>query len=139
MGLLLEGWQRSLLLSVCRTLTLATLALSAFRMSFGYSVGEFPALPTPAWDVYTACKAYKDAPGDFKNLSDEIKSLHTILDSNSLKAKLQDPNLAPEEQEKLGEILQGCTNDLGDLLIKYKSLESRARGPFTGWDGGRRI
>jgi len=93
-------------------------------MSFGYSVGDILAISKLAWDVYNV---YKDAPSDFRNISDEIKSLHIIVDSDNLKAKFQDPNLSLEERERLREILQGCTNvlkDLDKLLTKYKSLGS---------------
>jgi len=84
------------------------------------SVGDFSEVANLAWTVYNG---YKDAPGDFKNLSDEIKSLHNIVNSNILTAK----NLTPEEQEKLREILPECTNvlmDLDNLLTKYKRLGS---------------
>ena len=50
-----------------------------------------------------------------------------IVDSDNLRARFQDPNLTSGEQERLREILQGCTNELkylDDLLIKYKSLGS---------------
>ena len=93
-------------------------------MSFGYSVGDILAISKLAWDVYNV---YKDAPDKFRNISDEIKSLHIIVDSDSLKAKFQDPNLTLGERERLREILQGCTNvlkDLDKLLIKYRSLGS---------------
>ena len=91
-------------------------------MSFGYGIGDFLAVSKLAWDVYTA---YKDAPGDFRNISDEIKSLHIII--NRDKKKLQDKILNSDEQTELQEILQGCTNvlrDLDKLHIKYMSLES---------------
>jgi len=82
------------------------------------SVGDFSEVANLAWTVYNG---YKDASGDFKNLSDEIKSLHNIVNSDILTAK----NLTSEEQERLREILQECTNvlmDLDDLLNKYKHL-----------------
>jgi len=66
-------------------------------MSFGYGVGDILAISKLARDVYNV---YKDALGDFRNISDEIKSLHIIVDSDNLKAKFQDPNLTSEEQEK---------------------------------------
>jgi len=47
--------------------------------------------PRAAQNIYNG---YKDAPGDFKNLSDEIKSLHNIVNSDILTAK----NLTSEEQ-----------------------------------------
>jgi len=97
-------------------------------MSIGYSVGDILAISKLAWDVYNV---YKDAPEDFRNISNEIKSLHIIIDSDNLQAKSQDTKLASEEQEGLREILQGCTDvlkDLDKLLIKYKSL-----GSPQGW------
>jgi len=94
-------------------------------MSFGVGVGDFLAVSRLALDVYTA---YKDAPEDFRNISDEIKSLHIIIDRN--KDKFQDKTLNSDDQIQLREILQGCTNvlrDLDKLHIKYMSLGS-ARG-----------
>ena len=91
-------------------------------MSFGFGVGDFLAVSKLAWDVYTA---YKDAPEGFRNSSDEIKSLHIIVDRN--KNKFQDKALNSDEQVQLREILQGCTNVLGDLdklHTKYMSLGS---------------
>jgi len=38
---------------------------------------DFISVSKLAWNVYTA---YKDAPEDFKNISDEINSLHIIVD-----------------------------------------------------------
>ena len=91
-------------------------------MSFGYGVGDFLAVSKLSWDVYTA---FKDAPGGFRNISDEIKSLHIIVDKN--KHKFQDKTLNSYEQAQLQEILQGCTNVLGDLdklHTKYMRLGS---------------
>jgi len=88
------------------------------------SVGQFLGVTRLAWTVYNE---YKDAPGDFKNLSDEIKSLHNIVSSDILTAKFRDPNLPSEEKGRLREILQGCTNvlkDLDNVLTKYKRLGS---------------
>lgn len=95
-------------------------------MSFGFGVGDFLAVSKLALDVYTA---YKNAPADFKNISDEVKSLHAILDSDTLKAKFQGLNLnmAPQEQKRLQVILQGCRKvleDLDKLLIAYNGLGS---------------
>jgi len=41
------------------------------------SYDDLLAVSKLAWDVYTA---YKDAPEDFRGISDEIKSLHFIVD-----------------------------------------------------------
>ena len=91
-------------------------------MSYGYGVGDFIAVSKLAWDVYNA---YKDAPEDFRNISDEIKSLHIIVERN--KVKFQDKTLTSDEQVQLRDILQGCTNVLGDLdklHTKYMKLGS---------------
>ena len=79
-------------------------------MSFGFGVGDFLAVSRLALDVYTA---YKDAPQDFRNISDEIKSLHIITDSH--KDELQDKTLSADDERRSREILQGCLNVLGDL------------------------
>ena len=91
-------------------------------MSFGYGVGDFLAVSKLAWKVY---KDYRGAPEDFSNISDEIKSLHIIVDRH--KDEFQNKTLNPDEETQLREILQGCTNvleDLDRLRIKYMSLGS---------------
>jgi len=101
------------------------------------SVGDFLGVARIAWTLYNG---YKDAPGDFKNLSDEIKSLHNIVSSDILTAKFRDPNLPSEEQERLREILQGCTNvlkDLDNLLTKYKRLGSPRGSSLRALDRAR--
>jgi len=101
------------------------------------SVGDFLGVARIAWTLYNG---YKDAPGDFKNLSDEIKSLHNIVSSDILTAKFRDPNLGSEEQERLREILQGCTNvleDLDNLLTKYKRLGSPQGSSLRALDRAR--
>lgn len=68
--------------------------------------------------MYTAYKDYKDA-------SDEVKSLHIIVDRH--KDEFLDKILNPDEEIQLREILQGCTNvleDLDRLRVKYMSLGS---------------
>lgn len=91
-------------------------------MSYGYGVGDILGVSKLAWDVYIS---YKDAPEDFRNISDEIKSLHIIIDR--YKDRFQDKTLTSDEEIQLREILQGCTNVLGDLdklQIKYMSFGS---------------
>ena len=98
------------------------------------SVGDSLAIAKLAWTVY------KDAPGHFKDLSDEIKLLHNIVNSDILKAKFRDPNLTSEDRESLQENLQGCENvleDLDNLLIKYKRLESPQGSSLRALDQAR--
>ena len=104
-------------------------------MSYGYGVGDFIAVSKLAWDVYNA---YKDAPEDFRNISDEIKSLHIIVERN--KVKFQDKTLSSDEQAQLRDILQGCTNvleDLDKLHIKYMRLGSAQGSSSQVFEIGR--
>ncbi|RPB18681.1 hypothetical protein L211DRAFT_692424 [Terfezia boudieri ATCC MYA-4762] len=89
-------------------------------MSFG--IGDFLAVSSLALDVYSA---YKDAPEDFRNISNEIKSLHIIVDRH--KDEFRDKTLNLDEERQLREILQGCTDvleDLDKLRVKYMRLGS---------------
>jgi len=91
-------------------------------MSFGFGVGDFLAVSKLALDVYTG---YKDAPKDFQNISDEIKSLHIIVDRH--KDEFRDKTLSSDEETQLRGILEGCTHvleDLDKLRMKYMSLGS---------------
>lgn len=93
-------------------------------MSFGYGIGDFLAISKLALAVYNV---YKDAPDEFKNISDEIKSLHIIIDQH------KERELPPEQQQKLGELLHGCENvlkDLDKLMKKYQGLGA-SQGPRT--------
>ena len=85
-----------------------------------FAVGNFLTVASLALKVYNI---YKEAPGDLKDISDEIKSLHIIV--NQQKDKPRNINLRPEDQQRLGEILQGCTNvlkDLDELMATYRRL-----------------
>ena len=93
-------------------------------MTSGPPASDTFAISKLAWDVYNG---YKDAADNLKDISDEIKSLHAIIDNNNIQAKLQDPKLPPEERGRLRKIIQGCTDVLRDLdkfPIKYKMLGS---------------
>jgi len=101
------------------------------------SVGEILGIAKLAWTVYDG---YKNAPSDFKDLSDEIKSLHNIVNSDILKAKFRDPSLTSEDRERLRETLQGCENvlkDLDNLLTKYKRLGSPQGSSLRALDQAR--
>jgi hypothetical protein len=45
-------------------------------MSFGFSIGDFVAVGNLAWQVWKSCK---DAPESFRNVSQEVLSLHAVL------------------------------------------------------------
>ena len=106
-------------------------------MSFGFGVGDFLAVSKLALKVYNV---YKDAPSEFRSISDEAKSLHIIVEEHE--GKFRNTNLRSEDQQRLGEILQGCSNvlrDLDELMSEYKSLGvpqgSRVRDRLK-WDSG---
>ena len=78
-------------------------------VEFGSGAGDFSTVANLAWKVYNV---YKDRSGDLKNLSDEIKSLHRIVDQQKDKPHVK--NLHEDDQQRLAGILQGCTN-----VLKY--------------------
>ena len=91
-------------------------------MSLGGGVGDIMAISGLAVKVYTA---YKDAPGDYRNISDEVRSLHIVIDKAI--QHLKDPTLSNNYQQEGQEVLAGCQNvlkDLDALIIKYNSLAS---------------
>jgi hypothetical protein len=89
-------------------------------MSFGYSVGDFIALGTPAWQLY---RSFKEAPNSFGNISTEVLSLHVVL--KEAEETLFARPLSPTQQERLEAIGDGCyrvLEDLEKLVKKYESL-----------------
>ena len=94
-------------------------------MSYGYAVGDLIAVSTLALKVYTT---FKDAPGDYKHISEEVKSLHIIIEVG--KQHLERATLSCSQQQKGNEVLQGCQSVLEDLdafIEKYKSLASASK------------
>ena len=91
-------------------------------MSFGFGVGDILAVSGLAVKVYSA---YKDAPDGYKHISEEVKSLQSIVDEAI--RHLQNPALSDVKQQEGQEALQSCQSvleDLNSLLEKYKSLGS---------------
>ena len=91
-------------------------------MSFGYGVGDVLAISGLAVKVYTA---YKDAPDDYRNISDEVKSLDIII--NNAAQHFKSTTLSDSKRQEGQEILRGCQNvleDLDSLIVKYRSLAS---------------
>ena len=90
-------------------------------MSFGYGV-DIMAISGLALKVYTA---YKDAPSDYRNISDEVKSLHIII--NNAAHHFQSNTLSDNKRWEGQEVLRGCINvleDLDALIVKYNGLAS---------------
>ena len=88
-------------------------------MSFGYSV-DIMAISGLALKVYTA---YKDAPDDYRNIADEVKSLHIIIEEAT--RHFESTTLSNKKQQRGKEVLEGCQNvlkDLDTLIEKYNAL-----------------
>ncbi|MCJ1249846.1 hypothetical protein MMC30_007072 [Trapelia coarctata] len=89
-------------------------------MSFGFSISDFITVPQYAWNVYKACR---DSAEEFKELSNEVKPLHTVLSSSTNIASRG--FLTTENAEALAALQKNCYNVLTDLLTqldKYRSL-----------------
>ena len=91
-------------------------------MSFGFGVGDIMAISGLALQVYTA---YKDAPDDYRNISDEVNSLRIII--NKAARHFESITLSSQIQQEGKEVLEGCQNvlkDLDALIKKYNALAS---------------
>ena len=96
-------------------------------MSFGFSVGDFLAGGTLVWKVYNA---YAGAPEQFRNVSQEILSLHVVFNkvedqlrnqgfgNNTLRLGTKDT----DDLKILHDGLQTIVEKLDALLQKYHSL-----------------
>lgn len=92
-------------------------------MTFGFGPSDVITISTLAVKVITA---YKDAPGEYKNISEEVKSLHIII--NRGVQHLESIPLCEGERQEGMEILQGCQSvleDLDALIEKYKGFNKR--------------
>ncbi|KAH8816232.1 hypothetical protein F5884DRAFT_852680 [Xylogone sp. PMI_703] len=94
-------------------------------MSFGISIGDFVAVTSLAWNIYNSCR---DSPGEFKIISDEVESLHIILE-NSSKHILQ-YGIDINKETELNRLIAGChavLNDIQKLLGRYSKLGAKKR------------
>ena len=94
-------------------------------MSFGYGVGDILAISALALKVVTA---YKDAPEDYRNISDEVESLHIII--NKAAKHFESTTLSDNSRQEGQKVLKGCKNvleDLDTLIEKYNSLASASK------------
>lgn len=98
-------------------------------MNFGYSVSDFIVLGQLAWRVYKSCK---DAPDGFKNVSQEVLSLHAVL--KEVEETFSQATLSAAQQSRHRTVGNGCRSVLEDLqgiLDKYKSLGTKTK---RTWD-----
>ena len=95
-------------------------------MNFGWGVGDIIAISKLAAKVYTA---YEDAPNDYKNIAEEVKSLQNII--NKAAQYFKSTTLSENDRLEGQEALKGCQSVLRDLnshiIEKYKSLASPNR------------
>ena len=87
---------------------------------FGWGIGDILTLSRLAVQVYTA---YRDAPDELRNISDEVKSLQIIIDR--AKRHFQGTTLSSNNRQEGREVLKGCQNileDLNRLIEEYNGL-----------------
>ncbi|CAG8003133.1 unnamed protein product [Penicillium salamii] len=94
-------------------------------MSFGFGVGDFLAVLKLA---NTVRKQFKDAPSQFKSISDDVKLLSNVLRD----IEDDDPNetLKETQKDQLNEISRSCTEILSELhaiINKHQSLDKSAQ------------
>ena len=91
-------------------------------MSFGFGVGDIMTVSTLALKVYSV---YKDAPDDYRNIADEVNSLHIITEDAA--QHFESATLSNKKQQRGRGVLEGCQNvlkDLDALIEKYDALAS---------------
>ncbi|KLJ13657.1 hypothetical protein EMPG_11420 [Blastomyces silverae] len=95
-------------------------------MSFGFSVGDFIAVGQL---INKLRKEFVGAPGQFRAISDELRSLSIVIQDVDL--DLSERDLSDQQKVEVGHILHGCHNVLEELqktLEEYGSLESSSGG-----------
>ncbi|ERF69902.1 hypothetical protein EPUS_05446 [Endocarpon pusillum Z07020] len=99
-------------------------------MSFGFAIGDFVALGRLAWGLYKQCKG---ASAEFAEVCHEVLSIHTALRELEDEAQNEDSILnraGKGRQKELNNILQNCTEVLGQLemlVTRYRSLGTSQR------------
>ena len=95
---------------------------SIHMMSFGWGVGDIIAISQLAVKVYGA---YKDAPTNYRHISEEVKSLEIRI--NKAKQLFKSSTLSDNDRQEGQEVLKGCQSileDLNSLIEKYHSIAS---------------
>ena len=97
-------------------------------MSFGCSIGDIILLTQLTWKVYKSCKG---VPESFKNISQEVLSLHALL--KETEEILSAQALSETRQARLKIIGDGCYNaldELQNLVDKYESLATQSKRTY---------
>ena len=88
----------------------------------GWGVGDIITISGLAYKVYTA---YKDAPDNYRHISDEVEALQTLVDK--VAEYFQSTTISSSDHDNGQKILKGCQSvleDLNTLIEKYKSRVS---------------
>ncbi|KAK2794086.1 hypothetical protein FQN52_009168 [Onygenales sp. PD_12] len=104
-------------------------------MSFGFSVGDFIAVTTL---IHKIRKDFVGAPSQFRDISDEVRSLSIVLQDVGILVEGDDPN--SQHAEELEHIANGCRDVLETLettLDKYAELQSVPEKAVNGNIGRR--
>ena len=89
---------------------------------FGWGVGDITTISTLAVKVYIA---YKDAPADYKYISEEVRSLQIMV--GRAEQHFKSTTVSDNDRKEGQEILKGCQSvleDLNSLIEKYNGLAS---------------
>ena len=95
-------------------------------MSFGWGVGDILAISGLAIKVYTA---YKDAPEEYRHISEEVVALQILIDQ--VAQHFKSATMSSSDRLDGQNTLKGCQSvlkDLNTLIEKYKSLASSNKG-----------
>ncbi|KAJ5486476.1 hypothetical protein N7530_000776 [Penicillium desertorum] len=84
-------------------------------MSFGFSIGDFLVVITPANETR---KAFVEAPAQFKSISDEVRSLSLVL--QDVEIDISAKELSSQQQGELQELSKACHKVLADILKKIE-------------------
>ena len=91
-------------------------------MSFGWGVGDIITISELAVKVYTA---YKDAPDNYRNISEEVVGLRVLIDE--AEQHFESTAISGDDRQNGEKTLKSCRSvleDLNSLIEKYKSLAS---------------
>ena len=86
---------------------------------FGWGAGDIIAISRLAVKVYTA---YRDAPDDYKHISDEVKSLQILIDKAA--PYFNSTSLNNNSRQEGQQALKGCQDvlqGLNSIIEKYNS------------------